>query len=184
MTMNSRVIQEKGYSFSLVNIECMPSSAHFNVVMNLEHSIQELLPYLAAVYDGCTYIHGADVVNFMESGHIVSFYPNQITITDVAGIQEAAQECRHYFQKLQEVSDQRELIEPVYNKRSTLTVLDIFRRLPQTNCGDCSSPTCLAFASRVFRREASIRECAPLAEEMEKHKKLIQQLQANGYDIS
>ena len=35
-----------------------------------------------------------------------------------------------------------------------LTGLDIYKLLPKTNCGECKSPTCLAFAMRVAQKQA------------------------------
>jgi acetyl-CoA decarbonylase/synthase complex subunit gamma len=40
-----------------------------------------------------------------------------------------------------------------------LTGLDIYKLLPKTNCGECKSPTCLAFAMRVAQKQASIDQC-------------------------
>lgn len=40
-----------------------------------------------------------------------------------------------------------------------LTGLEIFKLLPKTNCGKCSSPTCLAFAMRLASKKASLDEC-------------------------
>jgi acetyl-CoA decarbonylase/synthase complex subunit gamma len=40
-----------------------------------------------------------------------------------------------------------------------LTGLDIYKLLPKTNCGECKSPTCLAFAMRVAQKQASLEQC-------------------------
>lgn len=40
-----------------------------------------------------------------------------------------------------------------------LTGLDIYKILPRTNCGDCGVPTCLAFAMKLARKQASLDEC-------------------------
>jgi len=45
-----------------------------------------------------------------------------------------------------------------------LTGLDIYKLLPKTNCGECKSPTCLAFAMRVAQKQASIEECPHIEE--------------------
>ena len=171
------------YSFSLVNIECMPVSARFNVVMDLKESVEDLLPYLAAVFPGCTYFHGSGVVQFMEGGHIVAVYPLRITITDVGGQEEATGLCRDYFQKILQVRDRQDTITPVYEKRPTLKVLDLLRALPGTNCGLCGSPTCMAFAAGMLRREGRIADCEPLMREVEKYGEFLRQLQSNGYEI-
>ncbi|NSW85061.1 MAG: hypothetical protein HPY84_01955 [Syntrophobacteraceae bacterium] len=44
----------------------------------------------------------------------------------------------------------------------------------------CRCPTCMAFAAKVFRREASIASCLPLDRTTENCKKLQRELLADG----
>lgn len=46
-----------------------------------------------------------------------------------------------------------------------LSPLDVFMLLPRTNCGKCGESSCMAFATKVVNREASIELCTPLLEE-------------------
>lgn len=46
-----------------------------------------------------------------------------------------------------------------------LTGLDIYKKLPQTNCGDCGVPTCLAFAMKLAQGQASLDQCPHVSEE-------------------
>ncbi len=46
-----------------------------------------------------------------------------------------------------------------------LTAMDIYKNLPQTNCGDCGVPTCLAFAMKLAQGQASLDECPHVTEE-------------------
>lgn len=46
-----------------------------------------------------------------------------------------------------------------------LTGLDIYKLLPQTNCGDCGVPTCLAFAMKVAAKQAAMEECPHVSED-------------------
>ena len=46
-----------------------------------------------------------------------------------------------------------------------LTGLDIYKLLPKTNCGDCKSPTCLAFAMRVAQKQVAVEECPHVTDE-------------------
>ena len=179
--MNRHVIKEKGYSFYLVNIDCLPNSDHFNVIMEMEDTVEELFPYLAAELAGCTYVHGTGVINLMDEGHIVAIYPRKITITDLGSPEEAKEICREYFQKISEIGLQKDTIAPVFHKRPSITVLDIFRALPRTNCGLCRSPTCMAFAAKVFQRGDVIASCDPIRSETEKYRQLLHQLRTNGY---
>jgi len=46
-----------------------------------------------------------------------------------------------------------------------LSGLDIFKLLPQTNCGDCDVPTCMAFAMKLAQKKAELSECPHASEE-------------------
>lgn len=155
--------RRQGYSFKLVNIDCLPGSAHFNVVMQLDESIAELLPYLAAVIPNCTYVHGSGVVNVMDAGHIVGIYPERITLTDVSGPDQAAHLCALYFSRIQAVREHTDSIQPLFETRPKRSVLDFYRELPKTNCGQCGHATCLAFAAALYRGESALSACLPLA---------------------
>ncbi len=46
-----------------------------------------------------------------------------------------------------------------------LTGLDIYKKLPQTNCGECGVPTCLAFAMKLASGGASLDSCPYVSQE-------------------
>ena len=181
--MNRNRTVKPGYAYELVNIECMPSSDLFNIVMEVEASLEPLLPYLAATFPGCTYIHGTGVLQFMEDGHIVAIRPTTITITGVAGAVEAESLCIRLFQRITDVAARKGDITPVFKAQPSLKVLDIFLALPRTNCGLCGSPTCMAFAAGLHRREETPASCPPLRTEREKYDTLLQKLRIHGCSI-
>ena len=50
--------------------------------------------------------------------------------------------------------------------------LNLYKQLPQTNCGKCGEPTCMAFAAGIIAREKKVDDCPPLLEEKKYAKKL------------
>ncbi len=46
-----------------------------------------------------------------------------------------------------------------------LTGIQIFKLLPKTNCGDCGSPTCLAFAMALAAGKAELEKCPYVSDE-------------------
>ncbi|MCX8011626.1 MAG: acetyl-CoA decarbonylase/synthase complex subunit gamma [Desulfobacterota bacterium] len=46
-----------------------------------------------------------------------------------------------------------------------LTGIQIFKLLPKTNCGECGSPTCLAFAMKLAAGQAELESCPYVSEE-------------------
>jgi acetyl-CoA decarbonylase/synthase complex subunit gamma len=46
-----------------------------------------------------------------------------------------------------------------------LTAIEIYKLLPKTNCGDCSVPTCLAFAMKLANKQAELSACPHVSED-------------------
>jgi acetyl-CoA decarbonylase/synthase complex subunit gamma len=46
-----------------------------------------------------------------------------------------------------------------------LTGIQIFKLLPKTNCGECGSPTCLAFAMALAAGKAELDKCPYVSDE-------------------
>jgi hypothetical protein len=40
-----------------------------------------------------------------------------------------------------------------------ITVMEVLKKLPRTNCGDCGQPTCLAFATQVIKEGEDLKKC-------------------------
>jgi hypothetical protein len=49
--------------------------------------------------------------------------------------------------------------------KSPLTALDIYKKLPQTNCGKCQLPSCLAFAAAIVAGSKKVEDCPDLSPE-------------------
>ena len=46
-----------------------------------------------------------------------------------------------------------------------LTALDIYKHLPKTNCKECGSPTCLAFAMQLAAKKSALSDCPYVTDE-------------------
>jgi hypothetical protein len=46
-----------------------------------------------------------------------------------------------------------------------MNALEIYKRLPKKNCGDCRQKNCMPFALALIRNEAELRECTCLTED-------------------
>lgn len=50
---------------------------------------------------------------------------------------------------------------------SDLSAMDIYQELPQTDCGDCNFPTCMAFAMQLASKQVSLEQCPHVSTEAE-----------------
>lgn len=44
-------------------------------------------------------------------------------------------------------------------------MIEIYKKLPKTNCGKCGVPTCMAFAARVMNGRQKVTDCPSIAKE-------------------
>lgn len=61
-----------------------------------------------------------------------------------------------------EIWARRTEIEPSYERREKPPALEIYKRLPKTNCGTCGQKTCLAFAVAVYMGNVPVAKCRPV----------------------
>ncbi|MFZ0965119.1 MAG: acetyl-CoA decarbonylase/synthase complex subunit gamma [Candidatus Bathyarchaeia archaeon] len=55
-----------------------------------------------------------------------------------------------------------------------LSPIDVYKLLPKTNCKECGEKNCMAFATKLVGRDASLENCPPLL--TKEHKKVYKQL--------
>lgn len=61
-----------------------------------------------------------------------------------------------------------------------ITVMDVLKSLPRTNCGDCGQPTCLAFATRVIKEGEDLTRCPHLTAAAAPLREAVRAQQAAG----
>ena len=98
----------------------------------------------------------------MDGYRMVSLYPRRITVAKADDIVDAWRALEAIRVRANEVWSRRTDIEPCYEMRQKPPALEIFKRLPGTNCRACGEPTCLAFAVKVHGGDASISDCSPV----------------------
>jgi ArsR family metal-binding transcriptional regulator len=98
----------------------------------------------------------------MDGYRMVSLYPRRITVAKADELVDAWRTLESIRRKANEVWVRRGEIEPSYELRERPPALEIFKRLPRTNCRACGEATCLAFAVKVWQGGALPKACAPV----------------------
>ncbi len=55
--------------------------------------------------------------------------------------------------------------------------LEVYKFLPQTNCGECGFDTCMSFAAHIIDRSVKPEDCPPLIKDSEKDEKIKKKLE-------
>ena len=103
-------------------------------------------------------------LTFMDGYRMVSAYARRIAVAKADEVVDAWRVLEELRRRADDAWARRHEIEPSYERREKPPALEIYRRLPGTNCGECGERTCLAFAVNVHGGHADVRGCRPVFE--------------------
>jgi ArsR family metal-binding transcriptional regulator len=152
------------YTLRIVLSECNPSSQKVNALADLSEDISEVLPYLNTVFKGLQYDGEEKILAVKRGGRLITFRPQQITLTKLEDEKEARDIMEELKQIINETYVNRDRIKPTYTSRPIPRPLEIFKLLPGKNCKECGEPTCMAFALKLVNDEVDWKQCPLLLE--------------------
>jgi len=132
-------------------------SAHFI----LDTDISVLFPYVNAV-NKSVYHDKPRYIQFVFEGFNCILYPEEIIISPVNNKEHALDFITTLIDYLNGIYKRREQIQPSYKTQNTVSVVDIIKLLPGTNCKVCGYQTCLAFAAALSKEKANNDLCPEL----------------------
>ena len=144
---------------------CVADETKIRVIAHLEGDMGPVLPYLNAVMPQASYTPAAETLTFMDGYRMIALYRQRITIAKADEIVDAWLTLERLRGLAVQTWSDRNQIEPCFATRKKPPAIEIFKRLPRTNCGRCGAPTCLAFAVRVWLGETPVRQCSPVFQE-------------------
>jgi ArsR family metal-binding transcriptional regulator len=148
------------YEFSLTAPGCHPGSTSRILHLVPKEDITDVLPYLNAELEDAQYEHEAAVLIWKGKEKKYAFRPKEITVSPLQEHRQADSFCREAISLVNEIWQRRKEIEPDYSKVVLPNLMEIFKQLPRTNCGECGYPTCMAFAA-AYREDPNLREKCP-----------------------
>jgi ArsR family metal-binding transcriptional regulator len=152
------------YDLQVLTPPCAPGAERFTAKAQLVNDIREALPYLNATLRGAVYFPDAPAVMWKKAGHNVAFRPYEIAAGNAVDRESAQKELDGLIALVNRTWERRAEITPSYEVRRRLTVMDVYKLLPQTNCKQCGQPTCYTFALKLVASQKKLEDCAPLFE--------------------
>ena len=152
------------YKLELDSPPCKPGAATWSARASLDRNIEEVLPYLNARLEGAEYEPAAKVLVWKNQRYKFAFRSREIKAGPAQDRQEAQGLVDRAIALVNNTWLDRERFEPRYDKRPVINLMQIYRRLPRTNCGQCAYPTCMAFAAELLEGKTQLARC-PLLEQ-------------------
>jgi len=153
-----------GRAAIMVLAACVADPKKIRLIAHISGDLTGVFPYLNTEMHTASYNRNAPTFTFMNKYRMVSLYPRRITVAKADEIVDAWRTLEAIRRKVNEVWARRGEVEPSYEMRERPPALEIFKRLPRTNCRACGEETCLAFALQVWQGLRAPRECRPAFE--------------------
>jgi len=151
-----------GRSAVMVLAPCVADMTKIRLIAHLSGDLTDAFPYMNAVMRQASYNRAGPTFTFMEGYRMISLYPRRIAVAKADEIVDAWRTLEAIRRQANEVWRRRGEIEPSYEMREKPPALEVFKRLPRTNCKTCGEQTCLAFAIRVYMGELPVGRCKPV----------------------
>jgi len=149
----------KGYSdFSLSKAGIMAGGmlgAHFK----LDNDVRQLFPYINATFQETKFYDQPEYVQFIMDGIHCTLYSNDVIAAPFTEQDQALKFVKRLIDFLNDLDVNKDSLKPNFKKYSPVSVFDIFKLLPQTNCKECGYPTCMAFAAAISKSETTPDKC-------------------------
>jgi ArsR family metal-binding transcriptional regulator len=166
---------------------CMADELRVRLVAHLSRNVSAALPYLNGAMPQACFNAGPCTLTFMDGGRMVTVYPQRIAIGKADGIVDSWRTLEKIRLLVNRTWARRDSITPLYERRSKPPALEIYKRLPRTNCKQCGQQTCMAFAVSLWQGQAVPNRCRPAFEDEQfipLRAALIEICQGLGVDVT
>ncbi len=141
---------------------CVADASKIRITAHVDGDLAPVLPYLNAVVPAASFTPASSTLTYHDGHRMVALYPGRITIAKADDIVDAWLALERIRGLVETTWANRAAIVPLYETRKRPPAIEIWRRLPGTNCGACGERTCLAFAARLWSGRARLGDCAPI----------------------
>ncbi|MHC5033814.1 MAG: (Fe-S)-binding protein [Planctomycetota bacterium] len=146
----------------MVLASCVADQTRIRIIAYISGDLTDVFPYLNAEMKQACYNRHGPTFTFMDGYRMVSVYARRIAVAKADEIVDAWRVLAMIRCLANDAWARRAEIEPSYEVRKRPSALEIYRRLPRTNCRQCGEATCLAFAVRVHAGELIPARCSPV----------------------
>ena len=143
----------------MVLAPCIADPSKIRIIAYISGNLADVFPYMNAKMGGASYNPHGPILTFMDGYRMVSLYSQRIAVAKADDIVDAWRVLEKIRVQANDCWKNRSQIEPDYETRKKPPALEIYFRLPKTNCKQCGEKTCLAFALHLHSGKAVPSQC-------------------------
>jgi len=138
-------------------------SDSYGAHVTLDRDVSELFPFINSAVEGSIYYDSPAYVHFDLDGMRCALYCHDVVMAAFMDKDHALRFVDRLIAFLNGLYEKREAITPNYKQYKPLSVLDIYKLLPKTNCKECGFQTCMAFAGALRIEQTMPEQCPQFA---------------------
>ena len=144
-------------------LPCIADSSKFRVIANMTPPLGGVLKILEPIFPRGNYSDIKDSL-IVKRGEIITtiFGSGKVSMRMVKNENEAREELENLRNTINEAILKG--VVPAPREKARVELMDIYKFLPQTNCGKCGEQGCYSFAIKLMAGQVTLEKCTPLKE--------------------
>jgi ArsR family metal-binding transcriptional regulator len=141
---------------------CMADESRIRLIAHLAGDVAAALPYVNATMPNASFNAGPCTLTYMDGHRMVSVSPRRVAIGKADDLVDGWRTLERIRIIVNQAWARRAAIVPSFELRARPPALEIYKRLPRTNCKACGEETCMAFAVSLWQGTAQPAQCTPV----------------------
>jgi ArsR family metal-binding transcriptional regulator len=144
-------------------LPCIADSSKFRVIANIAPPLGGTLKFFEPLFSRGRYSDRVNALITQKGEVITTIYGNgKVVMTMIKSEREAKEALENLRNTINEAIAKG--ITPTIKEKIKVEPLEIYKYLPQTNCGKCYEQSCYTFAIKLMAGEVTLNMCTPLNE--------------------
>jgi ArsR family metal-binding transcriptional regulator len=139
-------------------------AVRFRVDVKPKENLGELIPLIARLIRGGSYQPDRPALAFEEQHRLLVISQDRLVFSRTNDLLDFWIMLRSMIDLIVAAWERRLVLKPDKEPRQGVGTLEIFKRLPGTNCGKCGNSNCMEFATRLFMKRGKMGECPAIGE--------------------
>jgi ArsR family metal-binding transcriptional regulator len=147
---------------------CMAEEGRVKLAMQLDSTLDQIMPVFSRKFPPgkVNYIPHKKILTLNTHERVITFFPSgKIMMMNTRDPEEGIEIITGFMEKINQCyleSESGDAGEDLSEKLSKIGPLNIYNCLPQTNCEECETATCMAFSMKLLSGDSTLDQCKPL----------------------
>jgi ArsR family metal-binding transcriptional regulator len=144
-------------------LPCIVDSSKFRVIANMAPPLGGILKILEPIFPRSNYSDRKDSLIVQKGEIITTIYGSgKVSMRMIQNEDEAREELENIRNTINEVISKG--VASASREKIRVDFIEIYKYLPQTNCGKCGEQGCYTFAIRLMADQVTLNKCILLKE--------------------